>query len=412
MTHARKLKPDSTPKFSSEGIQHPSSHLCDVVPVPNGEGGDHRCTETHSDVQILSASVCNALTAAGLELSNPNPDACKLRPMRQLLGPVLQLDPNIVTISPHVIGRHGARDDEAFAALCTSISQSGTNSEPVLVRPLPMLLDEGGARYELILGQRRLRACGELGISLRARVEELTATEVLRYIASSHAGLLEHAPIEIGKWAKSQLDAGQFPTAAALCSFTGWDRGSLSKCITLAELPTEVTDLFSHSKGLQHRHASPLNKEFQANKQRLLARAKTVGKLNEHTGFAMTAMQLFDALLLEKKPVSQEKKALQERCANCPATSKSAKSSTSASAEASGSWRSSSPTSQLIIDDDGFEFGDVESDGNDFARTRYSVGGLTEQELVWLAQEQLEMLRRAPFFVALRAEKFENGGES
>ncbi|MFM9925143.1 ParB N-terminal domain-containing protein [Variovorax sp. H27-G14] len=331
-----------------------------------------------------------------------------LPPLAPLLGPILQLNPLQVEVSPAVIGRHGSRDEAADEALLNSIRHGGTNSEPVLVRILPPLAGQG-TRYQLIYGQRRLHACREAGLPLRAQVEELTETDVLRYVSSSHAGWQEHALIDIGWWARARLEAGQFPSAAALCAFMAWDAGSLSRCISLTEMPRSVTDLFTRSKGLQHRHVSPLNKLLTADRQGLVVRAKAVAMVNEQANFKMTTMELFEALL-PKKPASEKlKKPRKVPCADC-VFGPGANAATVNPDAAPVNWRSRSPTSLPVVEDDGFDFGDVSSDADGFTRMRYSFQDLTEKDREWIADEELKMLRRAPFYLALQSKAAKKGG--
>ncbi len=59
--------------------------------------------------------------------------------------------------------------DPSFAALRRDIARMGGNSVPVLVRSLQ---DVDG--YELVYGERRLRACRELGLPLHAIVSRMS----------------------------------------------------------------------------------------------------------------------------------------------------------------------------------------------------------------------------------------------
>lgn len=366
----------------------------------------------HSELRIRSDSVDSRTsfdTSATNDMANPT-DAeyasLALPPLAPLLGPILQLNPLQVEVSPEVIGRGGAQDPEADAALLESMRRDGTNAEPALVRRLPPV-DGQAQRYQVIHGQRRLWACRELKLPLRAQVEHLSPLEVLRYAVSSHAGWQAHALIDQGHWAKARLASGQFPTADALCKFTGWDPGSLSRCISLAEFPRTLTELFARSKGFQHRHVSPLNKLLQDNPQRLLARARAVAKLNEKVGFKMTAMELFDALLLKKVAEEKLKRPRNAPCADCVFSPSAA---VAAAEAAQVDWRSNSPTKSPVVDDDGFELADVSSDADGFTSTRYSFPDLTQSDREWLAQEELGMLRRSPFYIALRMKDAGKGG--
>jgi len=79
------------------------------------------------------------------------------------------LDITQITLSPHQPRRYF--DSDKMQELITSISQHGV-LEPILVRPI------GTNRYELVAGERRLKACQALGQSkIPAIVKDLTDQE-------------------------------------------------------------------------------------------------------------------------------------------------------------------------------------------------------------------------------------------
>ena len=88
---------------------------------------------------------------------------------RRLRGGVFEIDPD------H-IGTAGRLDDRLqieIEGLKASISKNGQRV-PILVRPLE------ADRYSLIYGRRRLEACRELGIKVRAIVTEVEGDQALR----------------------------------------------------------------------------------------------------------------------------------------------------------------------------------------------------------------------------------------
>lgn len=88
---------------------------------------------------------------------------------RRLRGGVFEISPDQV----ETLGRLDDRLQIEIAGLKASISRSGQRV-PILVRPLE------GDRYSLIYGRRRLEACRDLGIKVRAIVTEMDGDQALR----------------------------------------------------------------------------------------------------------------------------------------------------------------------------------------------------------------------------------------
>ncbi len=88
---------------------------------------------------------------------------------RRLRGGVFEIDPGHIETE----GRLDDRLQIDVEGLKSSISKNGQRV-PVLVRPIE------GDRYSLIYGRRRLEACRELGIKVRAIVTEVEGDQALR----------------------------------------------------------------------------------------------------------------------------------------------------------------------------------------------------------------------------------------
>ena len=88
---------------------------------------------------------------------------------RRLRGGVFEIEPDQIETT----GRLDDRLQIETEGLKASISKNGQRV-PILVRPLE------GDRYSLIYGRRRLEACRELGIKVRAIVTEMEGDQALR----------------------------------------------------------------------------------------------------------------------------------------------------------------------------------------------------------------------------------------
>jgi ParB family transcriptional regulator, chromosome partitioning protein len=81
-----------------------------------------------------------------------------------------ELDTGLIDPSPYQPRR--VFDETALLALADSIRQHGM-LQPVMVRAV-------GDRYELILGERRVRACQRLGRPVLARIQDLSDADAER----------------------------------------------------------------------------------------------------------------------------------------------------------------------------------------------------------------------------------------
>jgi ParB family transcriptional regulator, chromosome partitioning protein len=140
--------------------------------------------------------------------------------------------------------------DEALAELAASIAQLGI-LQPLLVRPAP------GGRYELVAGERRLRAAG------RAGLDEVPVVVV----ETDDAGSLERAlveniqradlnPIEEAAAYRQLIDDGGL-TQEALGERLGRGRVTITRALRLLDLPVGIQRLLMEGR-LTAGHGSAL----------------------------------------------------------------------------------------------------------------------------------------------------------
>jgi len=241
-----------------------------------------------------------------------------------LKGKLVQLTGDQIQLWDGAIGRSAFLNDEVYQELLESIGQNGTNVVPVLVRAIRGSTQNdqrpGATRYVLICGQLRVRACQALGLPLQALVvepEDLDDHSALRHMLAGNRGRQHHTPLDIGRWANRQLDEGTFDSAKALCEFCGFDEGDISKARSLATLPPQVIESFAKTKGMQHRFAAPLAGMVATDLQGLLSRAEKVTELNQRSGFAMGAQEVFLKLLGTRPTATAAPREKKARCADC-----------------------------------------------------------------------------------------------
>lgn len=143
--------------------------------------------------------------------------------------PIERIDPN-----PTQPRRHF--DTEALAELTDSIRELGL-IQAILVRPV-------GDRYQIICGERRYRACRELGLShVRADVREVDDQTAYKLALSENVQRNSLTAIEEAWAYRKILDEGlsQADAARAL----GIDRRRISEKLLLLALPDGAQELLS-----------------------------------------------------------------------------------------------------------------------------------------------------------------------
>ena len=209
-------------------------------------------------------------------------------------SPVRLLDPQTIRPSKWA-NRHDASFESAdFAELKSEIESAGGNVQPVRVRPLPRVLNgsTGGAEYEIVFGHRRHRACLELGIPVRALVEDASDQELFEAMERENRGRKNLSAWEQGCMYRKALDEGLYPSLRKLAESVKVDVSLVSKSVSLARLPEAVVAAFPSPLDIQFRWAQPLSEALQKDPDGVLQRAK---RLKEE-GRALAPVQVFERL--------------------------------------------------------------------------------------------------------------------
>lgn len=123
--------------------------------------------------------------------------------------------------------------DRAFASLKQSIAHTAGNVQPIKVRSA----DE--ARWELVFGARRLRACLELGLPVAAVAEDLTALAAFTQLDASNDD--SHVSVyERGRLYRAALDSGYFPSSRRLAQAVGRALSDVQQALATVELSSDV----------------------------------------------------------------------------------------------------------------------------------------------------------------------------
>ena len=157
------------------------------------------------------------------------------------------IDPRQITLTRWADRHPDSFSSQAFAELKQEIESAGGNVQPIKVRPARGAAAEqaDAPRFELVYGSRRTRACLELGLPVRAVVDENVDDQAL-YIQMQreNRGRSNLSAWEQGVSYHKALNEGLFPSARRLAEQIGLDHSNVAKALRVAELPQQ----FPHSR--------------------------------------------------------------------------------------------------------------------------------------------------------------------
>ena len=194
-------------------------------------------------------------------------------------APMRKLDPTTIRASKWA-NRHEASFATAeFKQLKAEIAAAGGNVQPIKVRPVEVLngsTPPTDARFEVVFGHRRHRACLDLGIPVLVVVEDATDVSLFEQMERENRGRKNLSAWEQGTMYRKALDEGLYPSLRRLSESLGVDVSLVSKSVTLARLPDTVVAAFDSPLDIQFRWAAPLAETVQKDPEGILARARSL----------------------------------------------------------------------------------------------------------------------------------------
>jgi ParB family chromosome partitioning protein len=185
------------------------------------------------------------------------------------------IDPRLIDISRFANRHEKNYSGPEFAALRAEIDAAGGNVQPIKVRSLAV--GEGGeARYEVVYGHRRHRACLELGLPVLAVIDNLDDRTLFVEMDRENRARKDLSAWEQGMMYRRALQQGLFPSNRKLAEAIGVDLSALGKALALAELPDVVVQAFATPLDLQFRWAKPLGQALALRGEAVLAAARTL----------------------------------------------------------------------------------------------------------------------------------------
>lgn len=145
-----------------------------------------------------------------------------------------EIMPSLIQVTGH--NPRKTFDPSQLEELKASIREHGI-IEPLMVRP------KGNSRYELVVGERRLRAARELGLEhVPVVVRELTDEQMLDIMLAENLQRVDLNPIEEAHHLKRVLEVGKL-TQTELGRRVGKSQEWVSQRLRLAEAPGVLQDM-------------------------------------------------------------------------------------------------------------------------------------------------------------------------
>ena len=197
-------------------------------------------------------------------------------------GELRRIDPNRIR-KMQLPNRHeSAFDTDDFDSLCHSIVAASGNRVPISVVQLDSATAEHD--YELVAGERRMRACLESNLPVWAIVRQsnhFPVNQRLLETLSENLGRQNLSAYEFGRQFKQAMDDGRFSSARAFARSIGKNPADVNVALKLASLPAEVVAAFASTADLQVRFEKPLSHAVAKNLHAVLEAAVAIQAMKD-----------------------------------------------------------------------------------------------------------------------------------
>lgn len=190
--------------------------------------------------------------------------------------PVLKIQPGEIRMSAWANRHADSFDGPEYQAFKDEIASAGGNIQPIKVRPIK---SESDAKYEIVFGHRRHRACLELGLLVNAIVEDLDEKSLFIEMDRENRERADLRPYEQGVMYAKALDSGLFTSLRKMAEEIGVDASNVSKALAMARLPQEVLDSFPSRLDIQFRWASELKEAIDKEPEVVIARTSDIKRM-------------------------------------------------------------------------------------------------------------------------------------
>jgi ParB family transcriptional regulator, chromosome partitioning protein len=219
------------------------------------------------------------------------------------------IDPRQIALTRWADRHPDSFSSQAFVELKQEIESAGGNVQPIKVRPVRGAAAEQpeGPRFELVYGSRRTRACLELGLPVRAVVDENVDDQALYVqMQRENRGRSNLSAWEQGVSYHKALNEGLFPSARRLAEQIGLDHSNVAKALRVAELPQEIVGAFRSPVDIQFRWAVALDKAYQQDPDAVLTAARLLAGRSPKPAAAEVFRSLTEAVSVKGKAKAKE----------------------------------------------------------------------------------------------------------
>jgi ParB family transcriptional regulator, chromosome partitioning protein len=191
------------------------------------------------------------------------------------------MDPRLIAPSRWANRHPDAFEGPEFEQLRREIADAGGNVQPIKIRPIADgRAAESGARYEIVFGHRRHRACLDLGLPVLAVVEDLNDAGLFVQMERENRGRENLSAWEQGRMYLRAIEEGLFPSNVKLAAAIGRDPSDIGKAVRAAKLPLEVTSAFPSPTAIQFRWVADLERAFREHEVKVLSTARELGRMS------------------------------------------------------------------------------------------------------------------------------------
>jgi ParB/RepB/Spo0J family partition protein len=186
---------------------------------------------------------------------------------------VVLLDPAMVVLSTRPNRSAASFETPEFEMLYLSILANDGNVTPIEVRRL-----EGNpVIYELVSGERRLRACILAGVQVLAMLAEpnTESNDGLNRLREN-TGRQELRPWEVGQQVRAVYEQLKPITGVELASHLGMSQAAISRALDISSLPQDMVDAFPSPLDIQVEHVKKLKTAWTQDSDAVLLATETI----------------------------------------------------------------------------------------------------------------------------------------
>lgn len=292
---SRKQGEASTTKPETKTSALPGLTIPPVLPV-HGSIAAAQQSKLHAEILDLQSRLSEANAARGASSSQ----AAELRALLDSANEELQTASNEiqslaidvkaaqggVLLDANDIGpsRFANRIDDSFhdrdyEELKREILASGGNVQAIKVRRAPQ---GSSKKYEIVFGHRRHRACLELGLKVRAIIEDVDDQRLFIEMERENRSRKNLSAYEQGLMYVRAIDSGLFSSNEELGDAVGVHKSQVGKAIALARLPEKVVQAFASPLDLKFGFRTGLERAIKNDESGVLSRADKIAKDRMH----------------------------------------------------------------------------------------------------------------------------------